>query len=60
MDAKKTWALTEAMLNGIFASDEDRWVTINGSHVLIGEGGEIKSGPANLKDDYSMPRVFRE
>ena len=28
-----------------------KWVTINGTHVQIGEGGEIAKGPANLKGE---------
>lgn len=48
MDAKKEWAMIDGMMNGAF--DEDNWVTINGTHVLIGEGGEIKGGPAALKN----------
>ena len=48
MNAKKEWELAEAMTLGVF--DEDNWVTINGTHVLIGEGGEIKGGPGALKN----------
>lgn len=29
-------------------SDEGRWVTIHGTHVMIGKGGKIEKGPAAL------------
>lgn len=28
---------------------DDDWVTIKGTHVLVGEGGEVTGGPPNLK-----------
>ena len=27
----------------------EKWVTINGAHVLIGADGEVKKGPASIK-----------
>ena len=48
MNAKKEWELTQGMMMGTF--DEENWKTINGTHVLIGEGGEIKGGPAALRN----------
>lgn len=29
--------------------DDDKWVTINGTHVMVGEGGNVKAGPSRLK-----------
>jgi len=28
---------------------EEKWITVNGTHILVGEGGEIKAGPPKLK-----------
>lgn len=39
--------LVNSMLMGNFTGDEDRWVTINGTHVFI-ENGEISKGPSAL------------
>lgn len=47
--AKDEMSLVMDMTAGVFDADEGDWVTINGTHVLIGEGGEVKSGPAGLK-----------
>lgn len=51
--ANKEWELTQNMMLGQFTADDDRWVTINGTHVLIGEGGEIKGGPDGIKEHYA-------
>ena len=51
--ANKEWELTQNMMFGQFTADDDHWVTINGTHVLIGEGGEIKGGPDGIKEHYS-------
>ena len=34
-------------------ADDDKWITINGTHVLVGEGGDIKKGPSALKEEGS-------
>lgn len=46
------YEIVHNMTNGVFSQDDDHWVTINGTHVLIGEGGEIKGGPEGIKKHY--------
>lgn len=41
--------MMNARYNKRAVRDDDKWVTINGTHVLIGEGGNVKAGPSNLK-----------
>lgn len=56
MNANKEMRKVMDMLSGVFDADEGNWVTINGTHVLIGEGGEVKSGPSNLRGK-SLPNA---
>lgn len=56
MNANKEMRKVMDMLSGVFDADEGDWVTINGTHVLIGEGGEVKSGPSNLRGK-SLPNA---
>ena len=35
-------------VRGEHRDDDGHWVTINGTHVLIGEGGQVEEGPAGL------------
>ncbi len=35
--------------NGRTDADED-WITVNGTHILLGEGGTVVGGPSALKD----------
>ena len=35
------WALTR--------DDEEKWITVNGTHIKVGEGGKPVSGPTRLK-----------
>lgn len=53
MEANKQWEIIQGMMVGQFTADDDHWVTINGTHVLIGEGGEIKGGPDGIKKHYA-------
>ena len=36
-------------LDASLKDDEEKWITVNGAHIQVGEGGEPKSGPPALK-----------
>lgn len=33
--------------------DEEKWITVNGTHIKVGEGGKPVSGPSGLKKAFS-------
>lgn len=48
--------MINARYNKRAVKDDDKWVTINGTHVMIGEGGNIKSGPSRLRAESQAPK----
>ena len=32
---------------------DEKWITVNGTHIFVGEGGEVKLGPSKLKNELN-------